>query len=349
MSRYTQMANLQGSIERTGRCADELTAHLEWRDSTSESWEVFGSDLADVVAGRFVPKRIILFMKRMRNSPGVWLSTSPRRGWVLRAWVRSPVEERFVRDVLAHAVSTVLSVADDLRWSSDRSSTRLMSVWYAPIGAAKQLPRQAGRILTCDNVNSGLTCFEDTAVSVFVYRREDACKVMMHELLHALGVDEAWRGSVDDNESYVDTLACYMHSLWAYRLGRLGRPASQGNPIGVEAALRTTRDHIMNVASRVERHFEGMPWLESTHARAYYVGKAALWHDLPAFLQLLCGLGNERVDPDALGGYLKRVRASRKFRSDMKAMSLRVTGRSLRMAPTEREIQHNSCGHPRRV
>lgn len=181
-------------------------------------------------------------------------------------------------------------------------------VTYVACEHKRVLPQVAELPLGPVHVNGGVAFLRDGRV--LVYRKEDACKVMMHELLHMFGADAAIRGdSVVEQtlcqrfnvvssigmamgEVFVDAIACYLHALWEAALRGL-RAAQAGEYVGRQAK------HVRLVAARVLRHFGRLPFgvrrnagagtaaiRENTHAFSYYVCKAAVWQQdvLPIFL-----------------------------------------------------------------
>lgn len=136
----------------------------------------------------------------------------------------------------------------------------------------RSLPETPGAPIESVHVNGGLTQFPSDAVTpvrILVYRREDAGKVLIHELIHAAGV-VPHRIGVERGEAVTETLACYLWALWK------------------RDDLAKTAEHLQTVALRVVDHFRGTEWRESTHAFSYIVVRAALWS--PPFLKSLLSM-----------------------------------------------------------
>jgi hypothetical protein len=174
----------------------------------------------------------------------------------------------------------------------------MLQVVFMPSARTRSLPCARYAPLMPDNVNGGVT-FRRVPVQVLVFRAEDACKVLVHELLHAFGWGDAfqsvsaeavfaarWRvrstvpgGVMGLHEVFVETLACYLHTLW-----------SAGH-----AALPRVRRHVLRVAQRLLVHHGRLRpqdasrvMREGTHSFAYGIGKAAFWGrqtTLDAFLR----------------------------------------------------------------
>lgn len=183
---------------------------------------------------------------------------------------------------------------------------RRLVVTYLPCDAPRMLPShshshsQIGGGLDPVHVNGGVTwrARDGTTADVLVFRREDAVKVLVHELLHAHGWGESispdthagaeagralalacgvrrgprsqqpkrspgsgWVIALD--EACVEAAACEVAARWA----------------GGEAAWRRARARAGTIAKAAVAHFAAAragEWRETTHAFAYIVGRWAL-------------------------------------------------------------------------
>lgn len=265
--------------------------------------------------------------------PGkVWLCTSLQGNVTFRALVR-PCDIAFVKSHLIHAVLTALSLMGNLVVGKPH----VMNIWYMPAHVRKRLPDVLGSTITCDHVNSGLTWYRGTGdmTNVIVYRHEEACKVMIHEIIHAMGCSFDPDPRID--ESFVDALACYVHSRWSLHT----RPE-----LTMEAVVKKTREHILDVASRICHHFRDRSWRETTHAYAYYIGKAALWFDLSRTLSVIRGRFSDRpMHTGLFAAFLDERTANASFVNNMRRR-LRILetsttiDKSLTMAPSIGDIHH---------
>ena len=179
-------------------------------------------------------------------------------------------------------------------------------------GARRKLPDVPGDPLMPVHINGGVTTFS-TPTRILVYRKEDACKVLIHELLHFYRVDRTlFDGDFGEPaqaimrefgirplsngigrfglaECYVDTIACFLHAKWASR------------PIG--PLVR----HMNIVAARLLLHM-GVPGAdlkglkarggmsEGTHVFSYYVCKAAIANRAAAFFKTHTPDSTARLD-----------------------------------------------------
>lgn len=310
-------------------------------------WSDLRAILAPHSAVPLVPPAVAAYISRPPTRTKRAWSTWAMVDLTVHAFVSSGVggvgRGHFVHDDFLQAARVAFSTLSSLS-----KARRIIVVWYLPVAPPKRLPSTPGDRLTCVHVNSGVTFIParptTSTTHILIYRRQDACKVMMHELVHAMGVDTAWReephASVDAghgfNESYVDAIACYMHALWS---------AHRCDPRGTSGyAVATTRETILDVAARVQHHFRRHTWSESTHAYSYYVCKAALWYDLPAFLATTRG-NVTRPDVSRFHAFLAVALSCPAFEAEMMTRRARLSlaavvdvSKSLRMAPPHRDL-----------
>ncbi len=168
---------------------------------------------------------------------------------------------------IARRTDTLLRDADE----GVRRSPPHVRLLYVDLRSLRHLPSEPGAALLPQHVNGGLAMpAQRPSVPVLVYRREDARKVAVHELVHAHGLDAALHGhpsaeaaavrafgvrmhgaftrSVGLGEAYVEALACFLFAAHA----DLG--ASPGRRSGT-AALERASKRSDAIARRVLAHF----------------------------------------------------------------------------------------------
>jgi hypothetical protein len=136
--------------------------------------------------------------------------------------------------------------------------------------------------LSADNINSGVTLFGPSAIQIVIYRKEEATKVLFHELIHAYGidVDEALDASsahlravmrkfgmrsgteVRTQETYTELLAAICFTI--YKSGRKSK-----------RKLRELFRFFGNQADKL-LCVHGTRLSQETHAVEYIIAKAAL-------------------------------------------------------------------------
>ena len=216
-----------------------------------------------------------------------------------------------------------------------------------------------GFVISPMHINGGVTfATPGQPPRIVVYRREDATKVLVHELVHAAGIDRALhrlssreaeaadvafghRHDVESvnqgqplglSEAYTETLACYLHSRWwraAFRPRRM-RPTARR----VDAVLAA---HIEAVARALDAAASGggaSTFREGTHGFAYAVCRAAIWAtSLRSFLTRWPP-GHPPRDPAAFAEFLSQAIVA--WGRQRGAPSSTRTTRSLRMTPLQR-------------
>lgn len=287
------------------------------------------NDLKKLVTDRSTGER------RWHNTSVIWND----RHYVFRACIHDS-DTAFVQSALIKSILISVLTLQGL----GQAGPPLLDIWYVPVGGLKRLPAKHGSTITPEHVNSGMTWWKrGQPPRVLVYRAEDACKVTIHELIHAMGCDfmEDVRKSaeiVSVNESFVDAVACYIYAVWAFTLLKRGCRTKVSDEQHVMSSVDFVREHILNMAAQVSLHFEDGEWIETTSSRAYYLGKAALWFDLSAFLDTLGQIGETSscVQVDAQG-FLSRAMSCTRFRAEIDrrvAMCKNTSGANIHMVPS---------------
>ena len=189
-------------------------------------------------------------------------------------------------DVVRSEMIEICGVADLLFSYFGTGRVDRPRIVYAPIMDAKVVvdPQQP---LSCEEVNSGVTDSSAAKTIVLLFRRQEAVKVLVHELVHALGKDvlrnrdgEAGARLAAEvglassvpvllNEAYTETLASFLYATLI----------SRGEPSATRVALDAMKRHFLAQAEKVLCVYysptRGMA--QRTHVFEYYVVKAALF------------------------------------------------------------------------
>ena len=313
-----------GAGSRPRRCT--LVAATPARMSELRRWL---SD--DVVGSRFMPGFVtvpalewpVYEARWSRPTTGVRLTVlaEPGPGRLASA-------ERFVRDELLPAL---LSTVAMLRSYSEAWRRPDVDVYYVDTTTHdRRLPLSPGSPVMPEHINGGVTMH--VTGRVLVYRREDAGKVLLHELLHLHGLDRALQlghpsierrlraefgvVAVDPTcplgiyEAYTETMACYLRAIWVAHARGNKSPAS---------ALRRVASQVMTIADRTTAHFGGtLAYVEGTHCFAYVACRAALWR--PPYLDRMLAAyppGRPPSDAEAFAAFL--TEALRAYAASLKA------------------------------
>ncbi len=154
--------------------------------------------------------------------------------------------------------------------------------------------KKLSKVLDSSNVNSGLTIeyMDSSTKDIYVYRREEMIKVLIHELLHAYNFDNFIRTTEDKGlkdmfklnrsiyigETYIDTIACYINLL-IYSLIESKLYYIIDKDELVKKNLIIERNHIFNQGHIILDHYktENNIINDSVNAIEYYVLKAIVW------------------------------------------------------------------------
>lgn len=174
----------------------------------------------------------------------------------------------------------------------------------------KQFPSNQ-QPLRAKHVNSGVThtyAYRNHA-DVIVFREEEVFKVLLHELIHALQIDNIHmqphieqpiqnffnaKKPLIINESYTDTLACFLNvCIYSYMLSLMDSNMSYKKHVHVH--FQEERNHILEQAARVWNHIQHNAYVhvpyaktkvyeEHTRVISYYILKAINFYHIQAWL-----------------------------------------------------------------
>lgn len=256
----------------------------------------------------------------------------PLREWPVRSyeWSQS-LSVRGARGVtcVVHVMSEMSKKADAcearflqlvrrmvgmLQSAGAQSSDHVVDITWVRCDEPRLLPRATQAPIGAVHLNGGVTHFDSN--SILVFRDEEAERVVIHELLHLFGFDEAVRTSpmrngIEDalirtygvrsnpegiklrvQEALTDAMACWLVAHWA---------AAHVEGMRVGVALAAMQEHIESLAARVILHYSpsapGKPaqWVEETHVFSYIIIKAAIWPAFCAALESECKGNNNAV------------------------------------------------------
>lgn len=179
------------------------------------------------------------------------------------------------------------------RYSSVLNITIILSPFNKVAGARE--------LLTAFNVNSGFTSrrYQDEEATIIVYREEEVCKVLIHEMLHAFDIDckatsndyeenivktLARDNGININESFTDTYACLLNVIYSSLL--LCKFVDKSVEEVFESLLMYEKRHILNIGSKVTAKLIRQK-KENTHVTSYYTLKSLCWIRLEDFATYL--------------------------------------------------------------
>lgn len=177
-----------------------------------------------------------------------------------------------------------------------------------PTKATKKFPKQAGiQTYLPQHVNSGVTFMKDLARSeIFVYRYEEMCKVLLHELLHAYRFDYHALSHTQHGEEFLKSLqySYFPNGVHTTRLGLnealndfltcviyTGIFVKYDDPRNIcsyktflprfNKTLKQVQAYILATCAKILQYGKVQgTHTEETHVLSYYIGKAILFHNI---------------------------------------------------------------------
>jgi hypothetical protein len=196
----------------------------------------------------------------------------------------------------------------------------------------RYMPSKKDDVIDAVNMNGGYTYINKN--NIYIIRKEDYAKVMLHELLHhntSMNYED-WDASnirrlkehfkiyeemlLLPNEAIIETYACILNTIFY----------SIETPFGVETAtnslsenLKRDQEHSLCLAKRIidkQDGRDGGVWNEKTHSFCYIVFKTILYVYFNQFLKIY-RYQNDTVITDFLLQYSPKIyRRLRRMRQD---------------------------------
>jgi hypothetical protein len=172
----------------------------------------------------------------------------------------------------------------------------------------KLFPQNPEQVLNEDNVNSGVTIFNDNEKSIIIYRKEEIYKVLLHEMIHFYEIDFHNYDTLYDKyfitkygiqvnqpyknrnnplalyESYTDTVACYGHIITNVLFKNDKNLSDNALLSIIKETLEKEIKHYKLQASKVLK-FSNLR--EDTHCFSYYIAKACIFSNFNKFIEFV--------------------------------------------------------------
>lgn len=201
-----------------------------------------------------------------------------------------------------------------------RAKVKSLTIYYLPTPFKKELPER-GKVFTPLHVNSGFSVFNEY---LFIFRREEFDKVLIHELIHHIGIDDniQLRYKIDDsfpfaieksnstilfNETFVEVSANLINIIFESIEGK-------GDPIKL---LNRERDFALSQVAKILKFSEFTSYeqfiksdssklvkYDDTNLFAYYFAKAGILYYLEDYFKLFEKFNKRGFDVSPL--YLNR-------------------------------------------
>lgn len=227
------------------------------------------------VIGTYVPDRVIDRISMMMRQKTI-IARKQISDRCSMAYMESNPPTKMFLDLGA-------SVAGYIEGTFMRTPLKVTVYYLGDVLGNKELPRSLSKkfkkqtIMSPSEVNSGVTYGDEFHSIIVIFRREEAEKVLVHELLHAYrfelrsapkeSLQKRW-GIVSDvpillNETYVEVIASFMYAH-----------ASGLN-------LTELKTHFLNQAEKIMcmMTYAG-EFRQKTHVFEYYIVKAAMFNEM---------------------------------------------------------------------
>jgi hypothetical protein len=171
--------------------------------------------------------------------------------------------------------------------------SKILNIILIPLKNKKQFP--TSNILDAINVNNGFTTtYLDTGYKeIFIYRREDIIKVLIHEMIHYFKLDihnknENYlitnvndiiysyifeENKIDFNEIYTESLAFYMYIKFKYKQNTK------------KYIKKYTKKFIKIAKALIIHHKKVGKLIDFSNSYAYYLGRAFMFYNIDAFVK----------------------------------------------------------------
>lgn len=287
---------------------------------------------------QYVPNAVVKNMSTNRYKPARcsgWFDTpmgGPVRVTVVDPHSRSTLTREYA-EIWYSTVARICNYIDEICGSDPfrpASIDMVIYLWNKP----KRLSCDSASI-DSSHANTGVTIHNPNGTSrILVYRKEEAVKTVIHELLHAFRFGD-WANSDPELMRRVKNLA----AGFGFKLTSTVpiRPTealvdTMAIRIAVHLFRKCTWDDCVDYAKRVRNKlmhaFQGSDWVQSTHAFEYYVVKCELMTNIE---QLMAAhlFGLMRPDKQKVRSLLpsssKKIAKGKKTGLNQKSFSLRMT------------------------
>ena len=246
-----------------------------------------------------------------------------------------------------------------LRNTSDYCSKTLKIYCYmTPF--KKLLPESRSDVLSSVNINTGATyqCIKNN--DICIYRHEEWFKVLIHELLHAHGVDMRITFSpkqfyitskIHVGEAYVEFWAVYLNSVFAaYYLSKQDNVLKNANHLFSEYLakfIRAERIFSLIQVNKILRHnnvkygdlfVSKNKYREKTNVFAYFILKSIFLFNYYIFMVKSMEYNNNNytvINQKYIEDFIERYSKSRDFKKYLKKLNVNYMNKSLRLTIIE--------------
>ena len=300
--------------------------HLVWY-KTNEPPETYGTSF---IVGDMLPRDSPYIHESIYKSSKVYIDyvcrfEIPMRGINISTSLfynknhTSPTTVKYIKFLCCLATYVVTSMTDPSALQRLVAGRRTsMNIVLTDV---KKVKCKDGCVLGPGQVNSGVTFHDPHSIKILVYRSEEVFKVMLHEMIHAFGLDFAFLDAqtiqvheaslmahwgtkklLKLNESFTDTWACLLNiCLFSVMYSKL---ANRDPSMVLVAVFNLEKTHILERCRILLDHMKSMrTYEEATHAISYYIYKAMNMCAIRSFLRAHYDARKGRIIADSFSSY----------------------------------------------
>lgn len=261
----------------------------------------------------FFPTEILKKVQKMRSRHVSFVVNDTMCYLTLCSNDKENVSIRFFVDFIAKCISIMQEVFF--------KHVKECKIYLALTNHSKQLPDDG--VITAININSGLSyIFNDDSISkIYVYRKEEICKVLIHEILHIHKIHPIHYSQLIDNqlvkkhdirlvgqssiniyEAYVESVAVYINTIIYEQM------------FNEEKVFKKEMTHQLYVINQLHDY---RPYVEKTNVFAYVFLKYNILSNLEEVLSTLTNNNYCIHGPDVILKYSNNIQfnvlSSRKY------------------------------------
>lgn len=231
-----------------------------------------------------------------------------------------------------------------------------INVVYWSTNHPKVFPEK-GKILGVEDVNSAVTYLYNNKKikygDIYIYRREEAPKIIVHEMIHALGLDRELFDSkmpicvtseMNTNEAFTEALALYCY----YNLCSSDQRNHKNTDANIQYHIGKEYQYGLNQSAKILNHYDlqisdilkdGQKCFpQQSGVFSYYIAKTALLPHISLMLNCITGkYGNYVIDAKKAENLVALVLFNEQFINELNkkqylSPNYNIKGKTLRMS-----------------
>ena len=278
--------------------------------------------IVENISSKYISKRIY---KYIENTKSTFIKYTLTMGieYIIYFNVYDKVIDETYLEYIDICLTNIISIIHFLdKYRSIKCRANTLEIYLFLTDFKKILPDNTNTIIGADNVNTGMTIPCQSNTRIYIYRKEEYMKLVIHELIHALGIDmpgnlfNLYANILDRyfgiestymlNETYTELWALILNMLFVIAISNGASSNEQLVKIQIKNSLIIENLFSMFQANKI-LNFMGVSlenlkikkknykFKEETHVFAYYILKYLLFCSLDDFLELNIDRGINKI------------------------------------------------------